>query len=312
MTRLVNFKVKEKCQLQDIQGVFTSTEFKSELIKAFNSRIVARPAFKACDVERMTLALGRFLFKQAREAQRLNRDRRAYTLSALNIPVHELRSSILAMAYYGLDLTPERGHVYFVPMVSELTGDIQLATILGVKGMSNLMSRAFGVRGVEARCVYEDDTFQFNGNFEKPIFSRSTFNGESRSEDKIVGGYFLLHYDDEQRSVFCSDISGNRLHDMAREARERYLDVEGNPFDPNHAWFTSHKEVMFDHLVMRHGFREVSDKTDLFALTLDDSGQVVDVRMDAVEDKSNDEFSQTMKEFSQALAKADAGVVVGQ
>jgi|GEM_PF-3952344 len=305
MTRLVNYHAKESSNLTDIQSVFTDATYLSKVIKAYSSNVVARPSFQSHEIQSMFVNLGRTLFRQAREALRNNQSSSNYELSMLNISMEELKRAILMMSFYGLDLSPERGHVYFVPELSESSGVVNVATVLGVKGMSNLMSRAHGVMGVEARCIYQSDTFIFNGTFEKPTFSRSVFSGEERSEEKLTGGYFLLHY--TNGNVFCSEISGERLLEMANDARSRYLDENGQVWDSMNPWFTSHKEVMFDHLVMRHGFRSVCERTDLLALNIDESGRVSDVREDVIEGKENADFERAIKEFNSIVSKPSQG-----
>lgn len=307
MNLIVNQKMPVRTELADIQSLFTSAEFKSQLIKAYSSNVVARPVFQADDVETMFINLGRHIFREAKNAMRINSQNRGYALSMVNVPLEDLKRSIMAMAYYGLDLTPERQHVYFQPVINDITQIVGVSTILGVKGMSNLMSRVEGVRGVEARCFYKTDNFVFNGNFEKPTFSRSVFSGAQRDEDNIEGGYFLLHYVDG--GVFCSDISGDRLREMAADARMRYLGHDGSINDETNPWFNSHKEVMFDHLVMRHGFRQVCDKTNLFALSLGERGDVLSVDVNAT-DGADDGFAETMREFSEALAQQSQGATV--
>lgn len=291
--------------------------FIHELSKNYASNLIVESAVRSDAVPIMVQSLFRAFYVRLFDT---NTNRVEFSLA--QVTLDSFKSTLLGLAYFGLDLNPERNHVRFEVRPIDGSRRCALVPILGVHGMTSILARAKNVRGIEARCLYESDTFVFLGNYKEPEFSRDMFSDAVLSESKLSGGYFSMHFNDG--AVYTVTVRREHILAIADAARDAvtngwftqlrdkgewdsYLASDNGAVFRESPWFNGFKGVMFDHVVKRVAFRDVCNQTNLFAMRVGDDDSIVGVNMEAVEDLgvNNDDMNETLAQFNSSLSSFD-------
>lgn len=102
-----------------------------------------------------------------------------------------LATAIMGASELGLDCSGTLGSAYLVPYGKEAT------LLIGYRGLIDLARRSGKIRSIEARLVYEDDTFDLDFGRTPMLIHKPDFTAE-RSDDKIVLVYARARLADQE------------------------------------------------------------------------------------------------------------------
>jgi recombination protein RecT len=93
-----------------------------------------------------------------------------------------LLGAIMLCAQLGLEPGGPLGHVYLVPFENKKTGRQEVQFILGYRGMIELARRSGQIQSIEARAVYEGDTFDCRFGLDSSLEHKPDWDNPNRTQ----------------------------------------------------------------------------------------------------------------------------------
>lgn len=150
---------------------------------------------------------------------------------ALKAP-QSLKNAIMNVADLGITLSPALNLAYLVPM------DNMINLFVSYRGMARLAELDGGIVAVQASLVYEKDTFETRGVFEKPLHSFSPF--QDRGE--VIGVYCVALLPD---GTYMPEIMSRKECLAIRDRSKIWMKSKSGP------WLTDEGEMLKKTVIKR-------------------------------------------------------------
>jgi len=114
------------------------------------------------------------------------------TPKLLNATVESVMFCLAECARLGLE--PSLGRVYFLPFDNNKKGVTECQIIIGYQGFLDLARRSGIVSSINARCVYENEKFEYKVTIDAPVLDHEP----SKTGDKgpLLGAYCIARFKD--------------------------------------------------------------------------------------------------------------------
>ncbi len=199
--------------------------------------------------------------------------------------------AIMQCAQLGIEPGGALGHAYLLPFENRRTGKTEVQFILGYKGMIDLARRSGQIVSIEARAVYESDTFSVSFGLHPDLQHEPAWEVEDRGELRAVYAVAKL-----QGGGVQFEVMGRKEIERIRNESQGYKTAErfGKTNSPWHTHFDemARKTVLrrlFKYLPVSIEYVEAQDREDRDARMADieidatpvqtvdmDSGEVID------------------------------------
>jgi len=124
-------------------------------------------------------------FSQECEFARQLLMKNSYTLDAARMNPDSLHTAISNVASIGITLNPALQFSYLVPR--KINGEINICLDISYRGLTKLATDTGIVKAIKAELVYKNDTFDYFGFHEKPVFKAEPFSDRG----PIIGVYAM-------------------------------------------------------------------------------------------------------------------------
>lgn len=151
------------------------------------------------------------------------------------------------------------------------------------------IARRFGLKDINAMCIYEDDDFEYLINNAKYVISKHGQSFKNIGSDKIVGAYAIVAMQDGSEYVEIMNM------DMIKQAWKQGFGYKENG-SGTHQKFTDQmamktvKNRALKYIIRTYGTQAVSDAYDNFEETETDDRVVMDVQHDISENANSEDF----------------------
>lgn len=116
----------------------------------------------------------------------------------MECPQKSIAKSIISAGVLGLRPGPQQ-HIHFVPRKKK--GVLECCLEVGYRGYITLLMRLPNVSFVDADCIYEGDEILIEKGGKPNLVHRPNINGD-RTDQKIIGAYAVLYFNDDDRPKF--------------------------------------------------------------------------------------------------------------
>lgn len=172
--------------------------------------------------------------------------------------------AIMQCAQLGIEPGGALGHAYLLPFENRRTGKTEVQFILGYKGMIDLARRSGQIVSIEARAVYESDTFSVSFGLHPDLQHEPDWEAEDRGELRAVYAVAKL-----QGGGVQFEVMGRKEIERIRNESQGYKTAErfGKSNTPWHTHFDemARKTVLrrlFKYLPVSIEYVEAQDRED--------------------------------------------------
>lgn len=95
---------------------------------------------------------------------------------------------LITAAQHGLSPSSPLGHAYLIPRDNRKTGKTECTLLIGYKGLCELARRTGEIARMDARCVYDGESFDITGGTKPEIVHKPSLTVD-RSDARIVAAY---------------------------------------------------------------------------------------------------------------------------
>jgi recombinational DNA repair protein RecT len=168
-----------------------------------------------------------------------------------------VQNTLLQSAEHGLSFDPRAKELY-LEVQQSLQDDLILTFQLGLKynGMKNRLVKSCGVRMLTTEVVYENDTFEWRGQWKEPLYIMAN----EESDMRLAFGMVKLKDGD----VMAYKLSKEELLELEAQDIERASQIYNNP---NASFYKSaYRKRMFEIATLRYIYSQLvsmlEDKPD--------------------------------------------------
>jgi len=168
-----------------------------------------------------------------------------------------IKATALLSAEYGLSFEVRAKELYWEVHVSpESNTEVMVDLGLKYNGMKHRLVKACGVRMLTTEVVYENDTFEWRGQWKEPLYIMAN----DESEMACCFGMVKLKSGD----TMAYKLSKAEMDELARQDIERATQLYGNP---NSSFYNSpYRKRMFEIATLRYLYRELISLFDSYEL----------------------------------------------
>jgi recombination protein RecT len=95
---------------------------------------------------------------------------------------------LITAAQHGLSPSSPLGHAYLIPRENRKIGKTECTLLIGYKGLCELARRTGEIARMDARCVYDGETFDITGGTNPEIVHKPSLTVD-RADSKIIAAY---------------------------------------------------------------------------------------------------------------------------